>query len=241
MVMIWRHMTLGAVALAAAGLPGAARAEIRLASGVTATGSGSVVSDYRFRGISLSGEDPALQGTVNLNHASGFYVGIWGSTLEDTPLYGKVEFDLYAGYTREVAPGTTIDVGLLYYLYPGNDGGAGASDYFEPYGAIAQRIGPVTAKIGAAYAWEQDATGGGDNIYLFGEASGAIPGTPLSLVGHLGYSDGTLSPGGAYLNWRIGIEAALGPATVGIAYVDTDLPDGPNVDPTAVASLRLAF
>ena len=40
------------------------------------------VSDYRFRGYSLSGGDPALQGTINLNHSSGFYAGAWASSLD---------------------------------------------------------------------------------------------------------------------------------------------------------------
>lgn len=241
MVMTFRNLALAAAGSAALGLAGPAAAQVAIGGGFSVTGSGTLVSDYRFRGISLSGEDPALHATVNLNHDSGFYVGVWGSTIEETPLYGEVEIDLYAGYTRAVAPGTNVDIGLLYYFYPGNDGRAGASDFFEPYASVSHTIGPVTAKVGAAYAWEQDATGGGDNLYLFGEASGGIPGTPLTLVGHLGHSDGALSPGGDYLNWRIGLEAGFGPATVGLAYVDNDLPEGPNVDPTAVASLRLAF
>ena len=44
---------------------------------VTVTGNVALVSDYRFRGISLSGGDPALQGSINLNHESGLYAGIF--------------------------------------------------------------------------------------------------------------------------------------------------------------------
>lgn len=218
-----------------------AGAQQSLGGGFSIAGSATAVSDYRFRGISLSDEGPAAHATVNLNHDSGFYVGTWTSTLADTPLYGEVEVDLYAGYTAAVAPGTNVDVGMLYYLYPGNDPAAGASDYFEPYASISHALGPVTGKVGAAYAWKQEAIGGADNIYLFGEATGAIPNTPLTLVGHLGFSDGSLSPTGSYWNWKLGVEATFGPATLGVAYIDSDLPEGPNVDPTAVASLRFNF
>ncbi|MEM8825412.1 MAG: TorF family putative porin, partial [Pseudomonadota bacterium] len=39
------------------------------------SGNIGVFSDYRFRGISLTDEDFALQGGVDLVHSSGFFVG----------------------------------------------------------------------------------------------------------------------------------------------------------------------
>src|SRR4051812_17806657 len=41
-----------------------------------------VVSDYRYRGISQSGRDPALQGGIDYTDKSGFYVGTWASTIK---------------------------------------------------------------------------------------------------------------------------------------------------------------
>ena len=67
------------------------------------SGGISVTSDYRFRGISLSNEKPAIQPTLTLSHKSGFYVGTWQSSLTDTPTYGKWEVDLYAGWTGDPA------------------------------------------------------------------------------------------------------------------------------------------
>jgi uncharacterized protein (TIGR02001 family) len=92
---------------------------------LTATGSLTLASQYRFRGISLSDEEIALQGTVNLNHKSGFYAGVWGSTLDGFGELGgsNLELDLYVGYKRQVVPGVTVDAGLLYYAYPGSSGG----------------------------------------------------------------------------------------------------------------------
>ena len=121
-------------------------------SDVTVTGSVALVTDYRFRGISLSGGDFAVQGSVNVNHSSGFYAGAWASSLEDSPLYGSAELDVYAGWTGEVASGVTADVGLLYYVYP--NGNVGDANVFEPYASITGAIGPVTAKVGVAYAWK---------------------------------------------------------------------------------------
>lgn len=189
------------------------------------TGSATLASEYRFRGISLSDQDPALQATINLNHESGFYAGVWASNLEGFGAVGgaSAEIDLYAGYKREVASGVTIDGGLLYYVYPGAD--AGDFDYFEPYANISLTRGPVTAKVGLAYAWEQAALGGNDNLYVFNDNSIAIPGTPISLLAHVGYNTGNSGAafGSDYLDWSLGASLAWRNLTFGLAYVDTDI------------------
>ena len=184
-----------------------------------------LVSDYRFRGVSFSDEDFAVQGGIDAAHESGFYIGTWASSIEDSPLYGHTEVDIYAGWSGEVAPGVTIDGGMLYYIYPNGDDAVGDSDYFEPYASITGAIGPVEATVGAAYAWEQDSLGGDDNIYIYGGLGAGIPDTPVSIAAHLGYSEGSLDYGsGGYLDWSLSAEASFDILTLGIAYVDTDLP-----------------
>ena len=229
--------------LLAAGLglaASAAQAE-DLGQGFSVTGGVTLVSDYRFRGISLSDEDPAVQGTITLNHESGFYFGTWASSIEDTPTFGHTEVDLYAGWAKEFSPGTTFDVGVTYYVYPNGNDAFGDSDYFEPYAKLSHQLGPVKATVGAAYAWGQSAIADADNLYLFTDASFPIPGTPLTAKGHFGYSDGSLAPTGDYLDWSLGLDAAVGPVTLGVAYVDTDLGDFPLVDKGVVFSVGAAF
>ena len=161
-------------------------------SDVTITGNVVLVTDYRFRGLSLSGGDPAIQGSINVNHSSGFYVGAWASSLEDSAVYGSMELDVYGGWTGQVASGLTADVGLLYYVYP--NGNVGNANVFEPYASVTAAIGPATAKFGVAYAWKQDSLGGDDNLYLYTDVGAGIPNTPISLSAHLGYTEGALSP-----------------------------------------------
>jgi uncharacterized protein (TIGR02001 family) len=111
-----------------------------------------VVSEYRYRGISQSRLKPALQGGIDYAAANGFYVGTWASTItwtKDIPGGGgDAEIDLYGGYKAEVANGLTLDVGGLYYLYPGNKlkdvAGFANANTFELYAALT--FGPVTAK-----------------------------------------------------------------------------------------------
>lgn len=222
------------------------------APAVTVTGGATLVSQYRFRGISLSDEKAAIQGTINVNHESGIYGGVWASSLDGFGELGgsNVELDLYAGYRKEVADGVTLDAGLLYYAYPGSEGGT--FEFFEPYANVSGSIGPVTAKVGAAFAPEQDGIGGNSNVYLFNDNSLAIGGTPISLTSHLGWSNGdtTLTPGGEYFDWSLGATASWRNLTLGVAYVDTDISDAdalgagatPDiVDSAVVFSLTASF
>src|SRR3546814_16783463 len=95
----------------------------------------------------------------------------------------------------------TVDVGLLWYLYPDTTG----TDYAEPYASVSGAFGPLEAKVGVAYAPDQDAIGSDDNLYVFTDVSSAIPETPLTLKAHYGYTDGSLGGlNGRYSDWSIG-------------------------------------
>ena len=230
---------------------------------ITFTGNVALVSDYRFRGLSQSSGDPAIQGSMNVNHSSGFYAGFWASSTDFKVLgpvvdavYGNQEIDLYAGWTGPIASGVTFDGGLLYYAYP--SGHLGKAEYFEPYASLAGTLGPVTAKAGVAYAWKQaalDFNGDGkkdDNVYVYGELSGGIPNTPLSLNSHIGYTKGALSPKfatGSSANFDGGFDYSVGASyaitknlSIAANYVAVD---GNSInkysDDTVVGTIKLVF
>jgi uncharacterized protein (TIGR02001 family) len=221
-----------------------------LGGGLSISGSGAVVSDYRFRGISQTNKRPAAQVGFSISHQSGFYASWWGSSIDDYVANGSdVENDLIVGY-RHSFGNTTIDGGVLYYWYPGS---AGANtDFAEPYVSVAQAFGPLTAKVTANYAPKQTAltigNGKEDNFYLAGDLAYALPNTPVSLTGHLGHSWGPsyLTIGDSYTDWNVGASFAHGPVTVGLVYVDTNKtalsPSGRNISGSGVvASLGVAF
>lgn len=227
---------LAATVLASAALTAApAMAQDEPESDITVSGSVTLVSDYRFRGVSLSAGDPAIQGGLTVSHKSGFYVGTWASSLEDTPLYGEMELDLFAGWKGEVTSNLTLDAGLTYYVYPSKDDGVGPAAYFEPYVKLSTTLGPVGATVGVAYAWDQDSLGSEDNLYVYTDLSVGIPNTPISVTGHLGYTDGILGPkflsGGTSksgLDWGVGASVTvLGGLTLGVQYVGTE---GANIN-----------
>jgi uncharacterized protein (TIGR02001 family) len=221
-----------------------------LGGGFTITGGATLVSDYRFRGISQTDLRPAVQGTFSIAHSSGFYATWWGSTIDDYIANGSdAENDFILGY-RKTFGSTTVDGGVLYYYYP--DHGTANTNFAEPYISVAQAFGPVTAKVTANYAPKQKAlsvgNGSEDNFYLAGDLSYAVPKTPVSLTGHLGHTWGPsyLSIGDEYTDWNVGATVAHGPLTLGLAYVDTNKdsysPLGRNISGSGVvASIGAAF
>jgi uncharacterized protein (TIGR02001 family) len=212
------------VALTGLLAPAAALAQDARVSPLSPEGAVTLASDYRFRGISLSDGHAALQGTVTVRHGSGAYLGFWASTLDGFGELGgsNLELDLYAGVRHPLAGGT-IDVGLLYYAYPGSSGGD--FEFFEPYASFSRGFGPVTAKLSVALAPAQSALGGNSNLYVAAELAAAVPSTPLTLRARVGRSHGDtpLSPGGGYLEWQLGAEVAWRGLTLGVAYADTSL------------------
>ena len=214
---------------------------------LTLSGTVYGVSDYRFRGLTQSAEDPALQATLNLEHRNGLYAGVWGSTLKGLGDYGDAELDLYVGYRPDLGAGFSGDLGAVYYYYPD---GRGDTDFGEIYGSVGHTIGPFDAKLGIAYAPEgQRGLAGDDSLYLFTDLSAGIPTTPFTLKAHVGYSDGALAAfdDGDYVDYSLGAEAAVGPATVGLSYINTDIrnrlgvKDAAGADGTVVATVSFGF
>jgi len=221
-----------------------------LGSGFSASGGATLVSDYRFRGISQTDRRPAIQGTISLSHSSGFYATWWGSSIDDYVANGSdAENDFILGYRKSFGS-TTVDGGVLYYDYPRH--GAAQTNFAEPYLSVSQVVGHLTAKITANYAPRQRALGIGssdeDNLYLAGDLTFAIPKSPLSLTAHLGHTTGPsyLSIGRQYTDWNVGASLAHGPLTASLVYVDTDKnsysPIGRNISgPGVIASVGMSF
>jgi len=247
--MRFKHLHALALATSALSAPAFAQ-EAEKSDPITISGSATLVSDYRFRGISQTDRRFALQGGMTLKHESGVYGTIWGSSIDDYVANGSdQEIDFVAGYATSFGS-TGLDVGVTYYYYPGSHGAD--TDFYEPYVAVTQAFGPVTAKVLAAYAPKQSAltigNGKEDNFYLAGDLSGTVPGTPFSLTGHLGHSFGPsyLTVGDEYTDWSVTAGYAWKNFTFGLGYVDTDVdaysPTGRNITRGGVvASVGVAF
>ena len=190
-------------------------------------------TDYRFRGISQTSEDPALSGGFDYSYTPyGFYAGVWASNLDfnvPDPDPADLEIDFYGGFAGEFANGISWDIGGLYYAYPGSDTGPGVADYdyFEAYASLGYDFGTFDVTGGLAYSpdyfFESD-----DSLYVYGDVGVPLPVDGLSLAGHVGHQDiddnaqfGTPD----YWDWSIGLSKDIGAFTFDISYVDTDLSD----------------
>lgn len=198
----------------------------------------SLASQYRYRGIAQTDGKPALQGGFDYAHASGVYLGTWGSNVSwladsNDDVSNSVELDAYGGWRGKLGD-VGYDVGVLRYLYPGS----------YPAGFVA----PHTTELYAAGSWRMftlkysHAT-----TNLFGvpdsEGSGYLDlaanvevGGGFALVAHVGHQripSGSLhgirirsSDDCSYTDWKFGVAKAWAGLDWSLSYVDTDAKAG---------------
>lgn len=182
----------------------------------------ALASDYRFRGISQTFEDPAIQGGIDYSHKSGIYLGTWASNVEPHLLAGSnMEWDFYGGYTFDVGP-LAVNVGGLYYYYPGKDKVAYDADpnTFEVYaGATWQWLNIKYSHSTTKLFGISDSEGSG---YLEANVSVPLP-YDISLGLHYGKQFVAGTGNEDYADWKVGVSKEFGGFNFGLAYVDTDV------------------
>ncbi len=206
-------------------------------------------TDYVFRGVSQTDENPAVQASIGVNFENGFHLGLWGSNVDFDTDEPTLELDYTAGYTWEWADGRSLDFGLIYYDYPGGDAN---EDYLEGYVLL------QFADLGIGLNYSDDYFGEtGEFWYLFadyGWTLGTVAGSEISLDVHVGGNffdseeelgaffavpttvsttivDGesrsvTLLPSGVedyYLDWSVGLSTEYQGLAFDLRYLDTDL------------------
>ena len=170
----------------------------------------TLVSDYRFRGVSLSDRRPALQGGVEYSHQSGFFGGAWASSLSPSG-DADVELDLYAGYSGTAA-GITYTVTAFKYMYPGASG----LSYVELQSKVEKEIGPATVEAEIAYTPQQDNSV--DNLYTAVGASVEGP-HAVTAFARVGRENGVYR---RKWDWELGLRREFGPVSVSASYVATN-------------------
>jgi uncharacterized protein (TIGR02001 family) len=183
----------------------------------TFTGNVAIVSDYVFRGITQTNQDPAVQGGLDWDSGAGAYVGTWASSLEFGNDAG-MELDLYGGY-RGTIENFSYDVGFLYYMYPSTT--AAGLDFWEVYGKAGYNFGPASATFGINYTPDNTgATNRDAGVYYSGVISAPI-GDMFSISGGLGYS--ALEGVQNYTDWNAGATFNIpGWFSLDARYYDTD-------------------
>jgi len=218
--------TVGALALA---LGTAAAAQDQPPLGEVTANVG-FFTDYIFRGVSQTDQEPAVQGGFDWSHEAGPYVGVWGSNVDfDDGDEAHIEIDYYGGYANSI-DNFSYDVGVIYYSYPGADDDLDF-DYFEVAASVGYDLGVVSASVGFNYS--PDFFGGSDDAYFYyGTLAVPLP-YGFGLDGHFGHQDieDNVTFGlEDYNEWNIGLTYALWGFDLDIRYHDTDLGDSECAD-----------
>ncbi len=199
------------------------------------SGNFGLFSDYRFRGISQTQLAPAAQGGFDVAFKNGFYVGNWNSNVNADYLYLKgsgLEMDFYGGYRTEVA-GVGIDIGNLYYYYPGaSTAGNLKYDTNEIY--LGLSFGPISLKTSYATTDAFGVANTDGSIYYDVTFSKALS-EKVSLSVHAGFTDIANGSSSDYSDYKLAVSYVLPQNyVIGIAYY-SNTGDGADAYTTAKA------
>ena len=207
-------------------LIGAAAAVLAIAAPAAAQDDGGwdfsanlgVTSDYVFRGVSQTEEDPAIQGGLDVTNGQ-VYAGVWASNVSfpgdpDT----SAEIDLYGGFKPQVA-GWTLDIGAIAYLYTEQPNGADY-DYVEGKLGASRSSGAWT--YGATVFWSPDFFGAAEDEATYLQADLAFkPADKWTVSGAVGRQ--WVSSNFDYTTWNAGVAYNLtDKVAVDLRYYDTD-------------------
>ena len=199
----------------------------------------AITTDYRYRGLSQSRLDPALQGGADfVNNPTGLYVGTWLSTIKwtkDLGGDGNIEWDIYGGKKGQITPDISYDVGGLYYFYPSNDLHPSANT-FELYGQLG--FGPAYIKYSHSTTnlfGTSDSNGSG---YLDVGANVEVM-TGLTLNLHAGHQKVAHNSVYSYNDFKVGVTKDFGFANVSLAAIKANTssylsPSGRNLGKTGL-------
>ncbi|MBU0499460.1 MAG: TorF family putative porin [Gammaproteobacteria bacterium] len=210
-------LSLSCALLLASGL-----AKVATASDWSLGGNLALTSDYLFRGFTQTDARPAIQGGLDLTHASGFLAGVWGSNVESDPDAAvnfdgaSQELDISLGWNGKLGgSGLEATVKAARYFYPGTR--------FDPYNTnefslyLAYDFGPARVKGGVYYS--DDYAGQGEATYWDSEV--AVPIGPATLVLHYGgqgYKDPAVDD---YEDYKIGLAGEAAGLGLDLSYYGT--------------------
>lgn len=186
------------------------------------TGNVAVTSDYVFRGISFSDEDPAVQGRVDASHTTGLYAGSfvstvdkpWGASYNQVGGDEDVEIDLYAGWARRFGDFDDygIDIGVVNYGFGDNPDDI---DWAEAFAAASWRWFSVRFHTDIA-GMEMGDYYRGMFRYTFADRY-----TVKAFAGHFDL-DRVLRETDGYSHYGVGVAADFMGFNVDLTYHDTD-------------------
>lgn len=187
----------------------------------------ALTSDYRYRGISQTRLQPALQGGVDyVDSQSGLYAGAWASNIKwtrDAGGGGSVELDVYGGKRGQVSADVSYDVGVLTYVYANNGlkhvAGFANADTTEIYAQLG--YGPATLKYSHALTNLFGFVDSKNSGYLDLSAN-LDAGSGYTINLHAGRQKIRSNRASDYTDWKVGVTKDFGVASLQLAAVGTN-------------------
>ncbi len=204
---------------------------LHLPEGIQTSASVALTTDYVWRGVSQTNNEPAVQGSFDVAHESGAYIGVWASSFE-FETQASMELDVYAGFSREtdfggLLPfGLTYDLGWLRYEFT-SDSAANINEIY--FGGAISPIENLNISTYWYYGVKIENTKPGEYTdmavdYTLPESLGSV-----TLLGHAGYYN-QKNGSDDYWDWKAGIARDFGPFNMEVAYTDTDDANARNSD-----------
>lgn len=196
-----------------------AAAAIGPAAGGEVHGYLTAATDYVFRGVSQSDEQPSWQAGLDYVHSSGFFAGVFAAGIDypETPFRadtGDIEADAYLGYGRPAGRDFAWEVALFRYAFPESD----ADD--RDYGELAlNAYWRDTLRVGATFS--DDARSGGASAWTAEVELRRPLGHGFQVSGMLGRYTFARDDWKDYLYWDLGVSATRGPWTFDLRWFDT--------------------
>lgn len=207
-----------------------------IATAAEVSGNVSLGTDYVYRGISQTSENPAIQGGLDIEGDSGLYAGIWGSNVD---FDGSIELDLYVGYGGSLSEAVSYDVGVLRYEYPDDEqGGAPESSFNEVYASLSM----VGLTLGLA--WSPDFFLESDQgTYGYLDYEMTLP-NEMGLAFHYGHQsiDDNVQFGTPdYSDYSIGLSKSVADLDFSLTWYDTDLSSSECFGGSDLCDSRVVF
>ena len=221
-----------------AGVAATAQAEI--------SGNVALTTDYVFRGISQTGEDPAVQGGFDYAHDSGFYLGTWASSLEfgeDSSVVdpASMELDVYAGYSGNFTDALSYDVSVVHYMYPGASSSLNY-DFTEVGAALGYDFGVAAITVGVAYSPDYFASSD-TATYYYADLAVPLP-SDFSVNFHVGQQnidDNAAFGTPDYADYKVGVSKDIAGFGLALDWVDTDLSQSECFGGSDLCDSRVVF
>lgn len=186
----------------------------------TADLSGAVTlsSEYIYRGQAVSDHHPAVSVGIDYEHDSGFFGGIWASSIDLANQFGSrdTELDFYAGYRFAPAPPVVVSIAAIRYTYPGQQGNL---DYAHVEGLLSATF---YDRYSVEFAYTDDLYGMGTPGRHWG-VRGEWPAADYWIVsGGLGHAELTANNTYRHAYWDLGLSTRWSSITLDVRWHDNE-------------------